>query len=196
MKLEVPFFSQLNNEISEDLQRQSCGICCVKMVIDYFAVKNKNKKNATKVDSAPISDLMKEGELIEAYNPSVENGVWTHEGLVRILRNHGVPAYAQEFRSVGVNLETGEFEDNENQKDLLQIGIEKILFRLKKGYPVIASVREGFSENKVTHLIVITGFEKDDSVSFIINDPLRNEETVVTLEHFLEYWRKFVIFSR
>jgi uncharacterized protein YvpB len=189
MNLEVPFFSQLNNGIPDVFERQSCGICCVKMLLDYY---NK-EKNEKKIE---ILDLIKEGELIKAFDRQINNGVWVHDGLAKILRNHGIPAYVQEFRSVKVNLDTENFEENENQKDLLQIGIEKILLRLKKGYPVIASVEAGFGSNTSTHMIVISGYKKDDEVSFIINDPLEDSEKEISLEYFLEFWRKFVIFSQ
>ena len=184
MNLEIPFYSQLNDEIPVEKQRQLCGICCVKMILDFYEPEIKHE----------IQDLIREAELIEAYD--AKQDMWSHEGLVRIMRNHGVLAYNQEFRSVKVDLDSGEFLENENQKDLLQKGIEKIIFRIKKGYPVIASVKANFGENIDNHLIVIKGFKKEDEISLIINDPLGVPDTIVTLDYFLEFWRKFVIFTR
>lgn len=182
--LEVPFYSQNNDEIPEEKQRQLCGLCCVKMILDFYNPDEENN----------ILDLIKEAELIEAFDKQKQ--IWSHEGLVRVMRNHGVLAYAQEFRSVKVDLQTGEFLENENQKQLLQKGVEKIIFRIKKGYPIIASMREGFGTNTDSHLVVIKGFKKADGISLIINDPLDGPDMTISLDYFLEFWRKFVIFSR
>lgn len=184
MNLELPFYSQLNDEIPVEKQMQLCGLCCVKMILDFYEPEIEHK----------IQDLIKETELIGAYD--VEKDMWSHEGLVRVMRNHNVLAYPQEFRSVKVDLESEEFHENDNQKYLLQQGIEKIIFRIKKGYPVIASVAPNFGGNNQNHLIVIKGYKKTEEISLIINDPLDGPDKIVTLDYFLEFWRKFAIFTR
>ena len=181
MNLEIPFYGQLNNEIPEEKQRQVCGICCVKMILDYLDKKDND-----------ANDLIKEGELIKAFDEDLK--IWKHEGLVRVLRNHGVLAYPQEFRSVFVNLETNEFEENENEPALIQKGVEKIINEIERGRPVVASVAKGFSDNTDSHLILIKGYEKNGDIKMYVHDPLVGDDREITLEYFLQYWRRFTIF--
>lgn len=183
MNLEVPFYSQLNDEIDVSLQRQICGISCVKMVLEYYFPK----------EVFNIDNLIKEAELIKAFD--AVNNIWIHDGLVRILRNHSLTAYAQEFRSVKVDLMTGEFLENENEPHILEKGIEKIIDSINDEKPVIVSVAKGFSDNRDSHLVLIKGYKKNDDLIFYVHDPLMGDDREVTLEYFLQYWRKFVIFT-
>ena len=93
--IQIPYFSQLDDSIENFNKNQTCGISCVKMVLDFYLPNQKND----------INDLIKEGVLIKAYDPNFLGGVWVHDGLVRILRNHGIAAYSQEFRSVKVDID-------------------------------------------------------------------------------------------
>jgi hypothetical protein len=186
MKNQINFFSQLDPSVPEEWQRQICGLACVKMIID----SNEEKP----ID---IQNLIKEGKLIEAYDPEINNGLWTHEGLVRILRNHGILSYAQEFRAVDVNLDSGEMVPSKIEEHMMQKGMEKIMRFAKKERPVIASVKAGFSQNSDSHLILIKGFKAENGNNqpvFIVNDPLVGEDLEISFDHFLKYWKKFVIF--
>jgi hypothetical protein len=188
MKIDLKFFSQLDNKIPENFQRQSCGLCCVKMLIDYYNPQ-------TEIE---ISNLLKEAELIGAYDTKINNGVWTYEGLVRLLRNHNVLSYDQEFRSVKVDLEKGEFLKNENQTDFIHAGLSKIVKNIKNKKPIIVSVKAGFSDNVDSHLVVLNGIEEKSnflqSILFV-NDPLVGPDIEMTLEYFLKFWRKMAIFG-
>lgn len=175
--MQVPFYTQLNDEISDDVlvQRRACGICCVKMILGYYDI------------DISVQDLIAEGKFAQAYDE--EKDLWTHEGLVRILRNHGVKSYAQEFRSQKIDLETGEVEEKDN---LLEAGYEKIIEEVNHDRPVIVSVKKGFSENTDSHMILVVG--GDDS-RLIIHDPLTNPYVEIEKDKFMEYWRKFAIFT-
>jgi hypothetical protein len=182
----MKYFSQLDETVPEDKQRNICGAVCVKMILDY-------KNPESEID---INDLIKEGEMIVAFDIET-GGLWSHEGLVRLLRNHGESCYPQEFRSVFANLETGQFETSDHEEELMQRGIEKIMRFVKRKKPVIASFKTGFTENTKSHLVVIKDIktnEKSNSPVFIINDPVAGENIEISIDHFLKYWKKMAIF--
>ena len=69
------------------------------------------------------------------------------------------------------------------------------------GVPVIVSVEKLFRSNKSTHLVVLTGvvIERGELKGFYYHDPESRERgdgehEFVSLERFLEFWRKMAIF--
>jgi len=186
--LQIPYFSQLDETIKKIKKQQACGICCVKMVLDYYLPSQKNN----------INDLIQEGMVIKAYNPDLLGGVWVHEGLVRILRNHGIAAYSQEFKSMKVELGGAEEEgniarpNNEIETSLVNFGMEKIKKCLENNEPVIVSVLPNFAKNQDSHLVIIKGFENNQ---LIFTDPFSGDDLFFTEEHFLNFWKKLAIFT-
>jgi uncharacterized protein YvpB len=181
VQLEVPFWSQKHNVDNEDYINNSCGIVCVKMILG-FAGK----------ESGDVDELIKEGHIVGGKS---EAG-WNHETLLRLLRNHGVLAYRQEFISHTVDLEKEKGE--EDQKETLTFrenGIEKIKGSIDYGYPVMVSVKPGFGENKGDHLVLVVGY---DDENFYINDPQRKgyekDPISVPLDKFKEFWKGLTIF--
>jgi hypothetical protein len=184
MKIQINHFSQYNSEIPESEQQKSCGICCVKMLLDYMFPDNIHR----------IDDLIKEGLLVRAFDQNLGGGLWTHVGLVKILRNHGLLAYPQEFKSVFVDLQNGLFSENKNQIIFIDEGIAKIKAKLDQKKPTIASVGPGFNLNKDDHMIIINGYNKSSNETFYITDPQDNSLEIVSLETFLKHWKKLTIF--
>ncbi|MFT5179756.1 MAG: hypothetical protein ACI9GH_000247 [Candidatus Paceibacteria bacterium] len=171
--IDLPHYSQYDDIKDSFWQNKSCGVVCVKMILDFL-----NKDNLT-----TIASLIKEGIEIDGYS---KEG-WLHGSLVILLRNHGVPAYRQEFRS----------KDEKFQKELEAKGIEKIKKSLEGNNPVIVSVKSDFDDNKDSHLIVLTGYD-DESVYY--NDPNTKDgntkkDVKVDFDKFVEYWRPYVIFT-
>lgn len=182
VQLEVPFWSQKDNVYKEDYINNSCGIVCVKMVLDY-ALK----------DGIQIEDLIQEGYVVGG---TVKAG-WSHETLVRVLRNHGVLAYRQEFKSHNVDLDNKQGSENiEQTKVFRRLGIEKIKGSIDYGFPVLVSVKPGFGENGGDHLILIVGY---DDENFYINDPQRSgmekDPIRVSIEKFDQFWKGLTIFT-
>lgn len=180
-ELDIPYTCMHNDVIPKEWHIRVCGLACIKMILDYKGVESCLMK------------LLSEGQTIGAYNPSIG---WDHNGLVRILRNHGILAYPQEFRSVSVNTETGEMSDNSKDNNFLEKGIKKIKESIDNGNPVMVSVGAGFGENGSPHLILITGYEDDN---FIYHDPNNSDGEMkkahlVSKGRFVEYWRLFGIF--
>jgi len=184
MKLDIPFFSQLDSDVPVDVQRISCALASTKMVIRY------------KGETISFSDLQKEAQIIGGK----QRAGWSHETVVRIMRNHGVPAYAQEFFGQTIDLKDEQRVLSELSKQFKLDGFEKIKKSISNQNPVLVSVSAGFSKNEVlrkslnieTHVVVLSGFEDD---VLTIHDPIFDAPTIVSREHFMKYWRGLAIFT-
>lgn len=175
MLLPVPYFSQFLTVTDLTRQRSACSVTCLAMALAYLMP-----------DDAPSPDeLYEEGERIGGRDA---NGNWTHDGIVRLSRNHGVLAYSQEFRS----LKGG--SPSRYEEEFVRRGIEKIRTSILSGLPVIASiVRRG---GATPHTVVIVGV---DERGFLVHDPdARKEEdgkyVILSIEEFRNIWRKFAVF--
>lgn len=185
--IPVPYISQYSDSIEQDWQNRSCGIACVAMLLGYYNLEDINPMR-----------LINEGVSIGGY---CNNG-WFHESLVRILRNHGVNSYAQEFRSVNVSLENKTFEINAIETKMINEGLVKIIREVDANRPVILSVGSGFNTNKENHLVLIIGYDfSDKNEKFIIHDPdlatenFAHSEMPVDIVKIRKFWRKFAVFS-
>lgn len=180
-KLDIPFLSQKDNVLKKEYSHNSCGIVCVKMILD-FAQKT----------SRTLDELIQEGYVVGG----TEFAGWNHETLVRVLRNHGVLSYRQEFKSHSVDLETKQGVENiEVTNSFRELGFQKIKNSIDMGYPVMISVKPGFGENGGDHLILIVGYSDE---SFFVNDPQRKgqekDPVPVSKEKIDEYWKGLSIF--
>jgi hypothetical protein len=176
--LNIPFFSQLDSSVPVEHQRHVCALACIKMIFDLH---NKGISFETLYQEAIIV-----GDKVQAG--------WTHETIIRILRNHGILAYRQEFLGHTINFETNKGEVANHTKEFVEKGIEKIKKSIDTGYPVFVSVKANFSDNKEDHMILIVGYTQD---SFVIHDPiLLNDKNPVncSIETFKTFWKNFAIF--
>lgn len=179
--LKVPFYAQ--REIVEESEKNgACGVVCVKMILDFMK-ENINDVNA----------LIKETYIVGIKEPAG----WNHEALVRVLRNHGISAYKQEFISHEVSdlsASRGELHIKRTE-NFREIGIKKIKKSIDNEYPVMASVNAGFGANESSHIILIVGYDEDN---FYINDSQRNstedQPLICSIKRFKEFWKGFVIF--
>lgn len=178
MQLEVPFFSQLDDLVPEELQRSVCAIACIKMILDY------------KKEPADFASILKEAQWIG----QIGKVGWSHEVLVRVLRNHKVLAYRQEFIGHEVDLITMNTSLAEHSQNFVETGIEKIKKSIDELNPVMVSVREGFSKNRSDHVILIIGYTEE---VFIVLDPIMTIEEnplQIPTETFKTFWKKLAIF--
>lgn len=180
-KLDVPFWSQKDNVTEEEYVNNSCGVVCVKMVLGYAKKGDRH-----------LDELIEEGYIVGGK----EDAGWSHETLVRLLRNHGVLAYRQEFKSHKVDLKTKKGEEYIEQiKIYRELGIQKIKNSIDLGFPVLVSVKPGFGENQGDHLVLIVGYSEDN---FFINDPQRKGQEKdpirISIEKFEEFWKGLTIF--
>ncbi len=193
MKLDVPYFSQISDVLNLEWQERACTVTNLKMVLEFYA-------RTGAIEAIPSIDaLIEEGIEIHAYDPSVG---WNHEGVVRLARNHGVNAYAQEFRSMTIDRLAGSAAPSMFSEKLLNEGLGKIAHHVEEGHPVIVSVLPGFGNNTQYHTVLVTGVEhtEDGSISgFWCLDPfleraIGTEAIRVDLERFKQYWRRLAIF--
>jgi len=180
-QLDIKHTCQCNESIPKEWHVRVCGLACVKMILDY-----------RKIESS-LLDLLNEGQSIGAYNPSIG---WDHNGLVRLLRNHEISAYPQEFRSVEVDIDSGEMRDSSREGGLIEKGLEKIRESIDNNNPVIISVSSGFGNNNSPHLVLITGYNEE---GFFFHDPDNSSGEIkkacpLSRDRFLMFWRLFGIF--
>lgn len=184
--LEVPYHSQIDEVERAEWKEHSCGIACLKMVFDY-----------TGAIGGSIDDLIDEGVLIGGH----VDGKWSHASLVALARNYDLSAYAQEFRSVSVDVENKEFNPSIFEHLHVARGIRKIQKSIDSELPAIVSVLPGFGANQTGHLVLVVGYvadEKGDITHFIIHDPdtrgMRREAQEIPLDTFKKFWRKSALF--
>ena len=154
MKLDVPYYSQHTDVKDETWRRHSCAIVCVYMVLAYAKSKKGEEGQMPTID-----DLIYEGFELRGTG----SYGWTHDALVWLLHNHGVPGYREEFKSIDENV----------AKDFTEVGLRKIGEMLKEGNPVIVSGIKKWKEDKKFHNFVLTGFEEEagELVGFYYHDP-------------------------
>lgn len=181
--LDVPYYSQIEDVKREEWKLHSCGIVSLAMTLAFLS------NNKTDLDN-----LIDQGVAIGGHS----SGKWVHEALVRLSRNHGLNAYAQEFRSVEVVGDA--FTVSSHQEDLIKFGLNKIRKSIENNVPVIVSVSAGFGSNESAHTVLIVGYDTEGDVikSFYINDPDtrggEQNKVEVSIDKFLKYWRLFAIF--
>jgi hypothetical protein len=186
--LDVPFISQYSIGRDSDGRSRACGAACVKMILDYRGQKDTD-----------FLTIVREGQTIRgAYISGIG---WTHAGLAALLRNHNVGAYAEEFKSIDVDVEHQAFKKSPFEKSHIERGIQKISGKiLDWKEPVIVSGIKNWSEEDKPHLMVIVGVEKngEDIEGFYYNDPddenKKGKNCFVDVDTFRKHWRKFAIF--
>ncbi|MEN9921380.1 MAG: Peptidase like family [Candidatus Parcubacteria bacterium] len=177
--LNIPFFSQLDPSIPAEHQRKVCALACTKMILD------------SKGESISFEHLFEEASIVGNY----EKAGWSHETVVRLLRNHKVLAYKQEFLAHDISFEIQTGTVAKHTEQFLQFGIQKIKQSIDKGNPVILSVRAGFSDNNGDHMILVAGY-KDENL--IILDPILLQEQnpkLISIDELKKFWKNFAIFT-
>ncbi len=190
-KLTVPYVSQISDVTDSNWQNRSCTVANADMLLRYYR---------SDIGEAPtVNALIEEGIKIGAHDSKTG---WNHVGVVRILRNHGLHAYTEEFRSQTINATTGDVEQNLHTEKLIASGIEKIARTTEEGNPVIVSVLPHFGANTGNHTVLVVGVERGgkDIKGFWYLDPYltrpEGEEPVfVPLEKFKTHWRGLAIFA-
>jgi len=187
MILDVPYYSQRKDVLDNNWKSNSCGIVCVKMVLDFY------KKDTPKVD-----DLITEGVSMGGHDKKYG---WNHDALTNILRNYGLPCFRQEFKSKTFDFKNSIFNEGQHEEELIDKGIDKIEKVLIEANPIIVSVAKHFKEEDKFHLVVLTGLELEEGVikGFYYNEPDSEAEKegknlFVPMHIFRKYWRKMAIF--
>jgi len=191
MKLKLNFFSQYSQDITKEWQSKSCAIVCVKMMLDFFG-KKVDVESLIKEGLVISNNLSKKGKPQNGYTK--EFG-WGHDSLLMLLRNRGVVAYEQEFKSF-----TDGFLENDS---LAEFGVNKIADSIKKEFPVIISIAKNASNRRLSgHMVIVYGYEEKKGIlsGFYINDPeqkteLKGKNIFIKKEDFIKNWKKLAIFT-
>lgn len=182
--MKIPYFSQIKEVEDKDWAWRACGITCVKMVLEW----------ADLAKDVSVTNLIDEGILINGYTPDG----WIHDALVNLLRNHGLSAYRQEFRSVDVDINKQIFITSSFEESLVDAGLSKMILSVHEGVPVIVSVSDEMCTTKFSHIVVLIGYDGKTN-EFIYHNPDEKEGQIsenarVSFDDFKKYWRKFSIF--
>lgn len=107
---------------------------------------------------------------------------WIHDVVVRTAKEYDFSAQRKEYESV-------------------DIAIEEKIKAIENGNSIIISAIKNFSEENKFHMVVLTGFERDDFglKGFYYHDPdsLDRESGMhkfVPIDVFKKYWRKMSIY--
>ena len=176
--LNIPFFSQLDDSVPEEHKRSVCALACTKMILN------------SRGSILAFEDLYTESQAVG----HKECAGWTHETIIRLLRNHKVLAYRQEFLAHSIDLIIGVGQVAPHTEDFVEKGITKIKKSIDENNPVIVSVKANFSNNKEDHMVLVVGYENDTLITL---DPILNSgqnPLKVSIEEFKKFWKKFAIF--
>ncbi len=193
MNLNIRYYSQYSDAIEKDWQDRSCAIVCLQMVLDFY--ENKIEPMDLIKEGLFISkDLIERGRETEGYTSKFG---WGHELLVTLLRNHGLPSYKQDFRSVKFDLLNSSFLKSDFEFKIFEFGINKIKENLLNNKPIIISLSKDIDNKKTSgHMVVVYGFEEDEEKikGFYINDPANIDNKKISIEDFKKVWKRLVIF--
>ncbi|MEA4910597.1 hypothetical protein SDC9_07918 [bioreactor metagenome] len=175
------FCSQHTNIKDEEWKNKGCSVSALWMTLKSL------KTNF----SLSLDELLNEAINIKAFSDS---GFWRHDRIAVLAHNHGLAAYAEEFKSIPFG------EETEYAESLAEYGIEKIFNFLKeeKGL-VIVSVPKDFSEENKPHSILLTSAKEEGGRFFVYNDSDKKTEEEgqsleISLEIFKKNWRRLAIF--
>lgn len=199
-KLDVPYYRQidLQHGMNSYWQNRSCGILCVKMIVDFY------RQAAGK----PATELVEIFEKALANGGAAENGDWLHSTLVKTAKDYGFLAWRRSwkpaerdkefFRGEGV----GEDSITRWQEQAQAEALPSLIAEVARGYPVIVSVAKNFNETEKNHDVVLTGVKGSagSPEGFYFNDPYSdvhgkdNKDRLVPLEQFNKNWTFRAIF--
>lgn len=184
MKHEVPFYSQYDDVERSEWKSKSCTITCLKMALDALCSNR----------APSIDHLIDEGVLIGGRN---EHG-WIHGKVAIIAHNYGVPAYAEEFRSITVQ-SNGKSEISPYEESITSYGIHKLHSLVRARVFPIVSVPRNMEQSGSFHSILLIGYEEVGGTltGFYYHDPdtekERREGEFVSIGDFARLWRKMAI---
>jgi hypothetical protein len=206
--LDVPYYSQLTEVetagLSEEWKRRSCGLLCLKMVMDYWADKEG-------VETPGLMTLLHVAREQKAIDAKYD---WVHSGIARTAEEFGFTAWRRKWT---LNAEEIKFFEDEGaskkgisllEKQTRREGIMTLTNSIVADIPVIISVPKEFNVVDRSHLVVVTGIRKDAILGkykgFYVNDPYnptvarrpRNErkDEFITQTRFINNWNNRAIF--
>ncbi len=170
MKLNVTYLSQyLDIEDKMDAVT-SCGMACVKMLLDYYNVANDSLEN-----------LIRKGKAEGGYGPSG----WIHDYFVNLLNTYNLNSYRKEKMDTQLGLE--EVVDSIKNKNAVICSVAKRLFD-KRVYHMILLIGYRVSDSGG-----LEGFYYHNPES---TSREAGRDCYVSTGDFVEYWRHMAIFAK
>ncbi len=200
--LNVAHIWQLDPDspIPESKRRRMCAPASVNMVLDFVFVKHGNYSFA-------LDEIAQE---MEEFGGRVVEYGWKHSAQVNTLKHHGLVSWRRNWLAPSQDpsyfIEHEGYDDAQVTAFLAQLARENqlgdslhdrawscIKHSIDNGVPVIISVKAGFSDNEIGHIVVVSGYTQD---TVEIVDPLLppDEHKNVSMEYFWEYFKLQAIF--
>ena len=200
--LEVAHIWQLDPDspIPKDKRRRMCAPASVNMSLDFVFVKHGEYSFALDVIA---QEMERFGGRIVEYG-------WKHSAQVSTLKHHGLVAWRRNWLAPSQDpayfVENEDYDDTQVQAFLTQLHHEdeiggslrdRAWFCIKQsidsGAPVIISVKAGFSDNEIGHMVVVSGYTQD---TIEVVDPLLppGKHSNVSMDYFWKYFKLQAIF--
>jgi len=167
MKLEVPYYSQFLDVHDEYWIPRACGICCMKMVFEYFGK-----------DAPSVLDMAKLSEKEGGYGKS---GLF-HDYIVVSAKKLGLISHREEKMEEGTGIEKI-LSELKNKKPVIISAVKEILGQTKFHMVVLTGFEEEDGE--------LSGFYFHDPEAVSRE---RGSYVFVPLGDFKKSWRKMAIF--
>ena len=124
---------------------RDCGICCVKMVLDFYGIK------------VSIAELVKRGLILKGYDMKRDFG-WYYKPLVNLAKEYGINGFTTSYlgkNEVAARIFNKRFVIASVNPSIIRFD-EKVKSRKKRG-----------------HLVLVIGFKikKGKIIGFYINNP-------------------------
>lgn len=201
LHLDVPYYRQNdpNGGLSEFWQARSCGVLALKMVIDYWRLKN---------DQPPV-------ELLELFDKAMANdgvdkdGNWMHSSLVKTAQDYDLLSWRRMW-SLSSDQRRGAAASGVDGDSLIRNEIQQrrealptLVEALVQGKPVIISVAKNFDSVDKPHLVVLTGVRRREKLGafegIFYNDPYAPtasdaKDRYVSISKFNEKWNYLAVF--
>lgn len=179
--LNVPLVNQRTDTGSSKWAKKTCGICSLKMILDFYYDRSKNTTLEKKLKSISVSNLIEKGLKRHGYLTGVG---WKHKALVELASEYDVKVNFQKI-----------FPKTHKEKTKKLKFIDR---NIKDNKPVIVSIFYRFDYNNGGHLVVINGirFSSKGTAGYYIQDPdpsFRGSNYFVSKKELLAGWRGGVI---
>ncbi len=167
-KIKVPFYSQYMHIKDPFWIPRACGMCCLKMVLDYHGVETEE-----------ISEMCIKGKEAGGYS----NSGWIHDYFLSVARGSGIDAHREEGMDIDSGLEKIALSLDKNEPVIASC-VKRFLNENKFHMVVVVGYEKG--ENGE-----LKGFYFNEPESLTVE---YGECRFVDIPTFLSDWRRMAIF--
>jgi hypothetical protein len=199
--LDVAHVWQLDpdHNIPSTERAKVCALACMKMVLDFSLGYPDTR--------VTLDSIFATMSASDARN---KEGDWQHKDQVDWLKANGLVAWRRNWLAPSQDPHYFAEKEGYNTNQLVAVS-EQILAEYKQkthtdiikytlrqsllaGYPVIVSVKEGFSENTQNHQAVLCGYNGKKGTWMFVDPILENGTIEHTDEYFFKHFNQRAIF--